>query len=56
VIELRQYVLKWKLNKQAGLAAPPVGRVRWHLDPKITWPDSRVSSSKRVRNPGGMRV
>jgi hypothetical protein len=27
-IQLRQYLRKWKMNKQAGLAAPPVGRVR----------------------------
>jgi hypothetical protein len=56
-IQLRRYLRKWKLNKQTGLVAPPVGRVRLTpTDPKITWPATRVSSSKRgQKRTGGMR-
>ena len=57
-IQLRRYLRKWKLNNQGGLAAPPVGRVRLTpTDPKITWPATRVSSSKRAqKRTGGMRI
>ena|SRR5215471_14303032 len=57
-IQLRRYLRKWKLNNQAGLAAPPVRRVRLKpTDLKITWPATCASSSKRgQKRTGGMRI
>ena len=57
-IQLRQYLRKWKMNKQAGLAAPLMGRVRLASPkPKITQPDTRVSSPKRgQKQPGGVCI
>ena len=58
VIQLRRYLRKWKLNQNAGLAAPPVGRLRLvSPDRQITQPQARVSRLARGRKPsGGMRI
>jgi hypothetical protein len=58
LIQLRRYLRKWKLNKKAGLAAPPIGRVRLiSADPQITWRHNRVNRSERgQKRPDGGRI
>ena len=56
--QLRRYLRKWRLNQNAGLAAPPMGRLRLVFpDRQITRPQARVSRSARGRKPpGGVRI
>jgi hypothetical protein len=56
-IQLRRYLHKWKLNKQAGRPVWPVGRIRLTpTEPNTTCPANRAVSPKLWKTTSGVHI